>query len=295
MLDELLAIPQIDDVLVVDSSTDDTPELVRARGGSVRLLQPGDLGAAGRNHGAAASRNQLVLMVDDDSFPEPGAVERLAEAFERNPRLGVAGGLVRDVEEDGTVVQEAELGSFDWFLRAGRTGDPPEGMETFFFAEGGSMVRRDAFLEAGGFYAPYFFTLSEIDVTLRLAASGWETRYFPGARFTHLRPLANKVPSAGVLRLRTRNDLWHYWLRYPPAMAVPRMLGYGLFDLLECTYRGMPGAWLAGVREAWERRAEVLPDRQPIPRDVVRRVERNRGRMHVALLAGQLRRRAFSS
>jgi GT2 family glycosyltransferase len=293
VLDELAAIPEIDDVIVVDSSSDDTPELIRARNG-VRLVQPGDLGAAGRNHGAAAARNPLVLMVDDDSYPEPGAVARLVAAFEANPRLGVAGGLVRDVEADGTVVQDTQLGSFDWWLRAGRTGEPPEGIPAFFFAEGGCMIRRDPFVAAGGFYAPYFFSLSEIDATMRLAGDGWETRYFPDARFTHMRPLANKDPSPNVIRLRTRNDLWHLWLRYPPAMAVPRMLGYAAFDLLESLHRGMPGAWLTGVREAWQERSKVLPDRRPLPREVIRRVERNRARMHVALLAGQLRRRVLS-
>jgi GT2 family glycosyltransferase len=294
VLDELAAIPEVDEVLVVDSSSDETPDLVRARGAGVRLLQPGDLGAAGRNHGAAAARNELVLMVDDDSYPEPGAVPRLVAAFDANPRLGVAGGLVRDVEEDGSIGQDTGLGSFDWWLRAGRAGAPAEGIEAFFFAEGGCMVRRDAFVAAGGFYEPYFFTLSEIDATLRLAADGWETRYFPDAVFNHLRPVANKDPSPNVMRLRTRNDLWHFWLRYPPAMAVPRMLGYGAFDLVESLYRGMPGAWLTGVREAWEERGTVLPDRRPIPRAVIRRVERNRGQMHRRLLAAQLRRRLLS-
>jgi GT2 family glycosyltransferase len=289
VLDELAAIPEIDDVVVVDSSDDETPELIRARDDGVRLVEPGDLGAAGRNHGAAAARNELVLMVDDDSYPLPEAVPRLVAAFEANPRLGVAGGLVRDVEEDGSIGQDTQLGSFDWWLRAGREGNPPEGIEAFFFPEGGCMVRRDAFLAAGGFYEPYFFSLSEIDATLRLAADGWETRYFPDAVFDHLRPLANKTPSGNVIRLRTRNDLWHFWLRYPPAMAVPRMLFYGAFDLLEAFYRRAPGAWLTGVREAWAERAQVRGDRRPLPRDVIRSVERNRARMHLELLCGQLR------
>jgi GT2 family glycosyltransferase len=288
VLDELAAIPAIDDVIVVDSSSDETPELVRARNG-VRLVRPGDLGAAGRNHGVAVARNPLVLLVDDDSYPELGAVERLVAAFDANPRLGVAGGLVRDVEADGTVGQDTQLGSFDWWLRAGHSGEPREGIPAFFFAEGGCMLRRDAFIAAGGFYGPYFFTLSEIDATLRLAGDGWETRYFPDARFVHMRPLASKDPSPNVIRLRSRNDLWHLWLRYPPAMAVPRMFFYTAFDLLEALYRRMPGAWWTGVREAWSHRATVRPDRRPLPREVIRGVERNRAQMHLRLLAEQLR------
>ena len=134
------------------------------------------------------------------------------------------------------------------------------------------MVRRDAFLAAGGFYGPFFFTLSEIDAAMRLAADGWETRYFPRAPFAHLkRPGSDGGGYHRMLYLRVRNELWHFWLRYPPAMAIPRMLGYLAFDLVECAYRREPKAWLEGVRDAWRLRATVAADRNPLPRDVIRR------------------------
>ena len=291
VLDEIERLGVVDDVLVADSSTDGSGDLAAARGERVRLLRVGDIGAAGRNVAAAEARNELVLMLDDDSYPTPGAIDRLVAAHAANDRLGVATGLVRDVDDHGSTLQSTELGSFDWWLRRGRTGAPPEGFETFFFAEGGCMVRRTPFLAAGGFFAPYFFTLSEIDVTMRLAAAGWETRYFPDAVIDHLRPLANKTPSANTLRLRTRNEQWHFWLRYPPRMAIPRMLFYGAFDLLEAIYRGHPEAWWDGVREAWSLRSQVLPHRHVLPAEVLRRVEDGRAGMHLALLWGQTRRR----
>jgi GT2 family glycosyltransferase len=293
VLDELAAQGCADDVIVVDASSDGTAEMARARGAIV--LEPGDLGAAGRNVGAEAASHDLVLFIDDDSHPEPGAVAELERAFAANPRLGVAGGFIRNVGDDGTVLIDEQVGSFDWFLRSGVEGDPPEGIPAYFFPEGACMVRRDAFLAAGGFYAPYFFTLSEIDATMRLAAAGWETRYFPRARFAHLKGTGSDGGGYHrMLYLRVRNELWHFWLRYPPAMALPRMLFYLAFDLVECAYRREPSAWTEGVRDAWRLRATVAADRRPLPRAVLRRVERNRARMHVALLREQLRRRLTS-
>ena len=166
VLDELDAQGCVDELIVVDASSDGTAEMVRARGG-VKLLEPGDLGTAGRNVGARAAVYDLVLFLDDDCYPEPGAVATLTDAFTANPRLAVAAGLVRDVDWDGSVLIVDQPGSFDWFLRSGITGDPPEGIPAYFFAEGASMVRRDAFLAAGGFYAPFFFTVSELDAALR--------------------------------------------------------------------------------------------------------------------------------
>ena len=209
-----------------------------------------------------------------------------------NPRLGVAGGFIRNVDDDGTVLIDEQVGSFDWFLRSGVKGDPPEGIPAYFFPEGACMVRRDAFLAAGGFYGPFFFTLSEIDAAMRLAANGWETRYFPRAPFAHLkRPGSDGGGYHRMLYLRVRNELWHFWLRYPPAMAIPRMLGYLAFDLVECVYRREPRAWLEGRARRLAPARDGRGGPQPAPRAVIREVERNRAQMHVSLLWEQLRRK----
>lgn len=295
VLAELARLDIFDEVVVADSSSDGSGAAVEAFGGRVRLLPVPNLGAAGRNLGAEAARNELVVMLDDDSQPCPGTVERLLAAFEGNKRLGVATGFVRDVDPDtGEVVQSTELGSFDWWFRDGRPGAPPEGLDAYFFAEGACMLRRTPFLESGGFFAPFFFTLSEIDVTMRLAGAGWETRYFPDAPFDHLRPLAHKTSSGRTLQLRTRNNQWHLWLRYPVAMAVPRMAFHAVFDLIHSAYLGHAGSWAQGMREAWTLRGDVAAYRRPLPAGVLRRVERGRTRQHVELLAGQVRKKLLT-
>jgi hypothetical protein len=45
------------------------------------------------------------------------------------------------------------------------------------------------------------------------------------------------------------------------------------------------------VRDAWRMRDRVQGERRPLPRNTLRKVELNRGRMHVRLLAGQLAKR----
>ena len=102
-------------------------------------------------------------MLDDDAYPLPGAVETLVEAFEREPaarrgrRLRARRRPRRDV-----ILRQTELGTFDWWLRAGQEGDaPPEGLPAFFFPEGACMLRRGAYLEVGGYFEPYFHASSE--------------------------------------------------------------------------------------------------------------------------------------
>ena len=293
VLDRLLEQP-VGEILVVDNgSSDGTAEQVRGFSDPVRLLEPGEnLGLGGRNLAAGEAAGDLLLMLDDDCFPLPGSVEALAEAFGANPLLGVAGGFVRDVDSDGNVIRQTELGTFDWWLRAGRKGDAPaQGWPAFSFPEGACMIRRAAYLEAGGFFAPYFLASSEVDLGARLHANGWEVRYFPQAVFDHMKATSERQSSEVNLYYRVRNHLWYIWLRFPTSVAVRRTIGYLAFDLVESTYRRETRTWARAVRDAWRQRDLVRHDRHPLPRAVLRRAERNRGRMHLRLLLGQLTRK----
>jgi GT2 family glycosyltransferase len=277
----------VEEILIVDNGCD-LPEIDRP---GVRVLRPGrNIGVAGRNLAAREARGDLLLMLDDDSYPLPGAVETLSAVFVAQPRLGVAGGFVRDVDEQGRVLRQTEVGTFDWFFRGGRpAAAPPEGVPAFFFPEGASMVRRAALLDVGGFFEPFFFQAAEVDLTTRLLARGWDVRYVPAARFDHLKDPGGRLALQGQLRLRVRNQLWYFWLHFPARLALSRSLAYLGFDLIECSYRGVPGAWTGGIRAAWVGRDVVRTQRRPLTREVLRRAELDRGRLHMRLLIQQAR------
>jgi len=287
VLDRLAGLP-LHEVIVVDSgSTDGTGDVVRARGGNVRLVDPGgNVAIAGRNRGAEAATGDYLLMLDDDSYPLPGAIETLVEMFERNPRLGVAGGLIRDVDPEGRVVKLDEAGTFDWWLRGGRPPGPApaDGWPCFFFPEGGSLARRSAYLEVGGFFEPYFFGTSEVDLATRLLAAGWDVRYQPAAVFDHMKVIAGRTGGGLMRRMRVRNQIWYFALRFPAGLAARRIPAYLAFDFVECAWHGVLRDWLAGIREAWTKRDAIRGMRAPLPRDVLRRAELNRGRLHLRLL-----------
>src|SRR5439155_17952374 len=108
-----------------------------------------------------------------------------------------------------SILKENQVGTFDWFLRAGHRGPvPPEGVDSFFFPEGACMVRREAFLAVGGFFEPFFFGVSEVDLATRLLGAGWHVRYLPRAAFDHLKADEGRTPSESLYRLRVRNQSW---------------------------------------------------------------------------------------
>ena len=102
---------------------------------------------------------------------------------------------------------------------------------------------------------------------------------------------AGRGSAEAALYYRIHNHLWYLWLRLPPEVALRRTFGYLAFDLGEAIYRGIPSAWGRAVRDAWRLRHLVRDARAPLSPELARRAELNRGRMHVRLLAGQLRKR----
>jgi GT2 family glycosyltransferase len=294
VLEKLEDLP-VDEIVVYDNaSTDGTGDMIRARGDdTIQLIESkANVGFAGRNDAALIARGDLLLMLDDDAYPLPGTIERLAEAFEENPELAVAGGLVIELQQ-GSVVKKDEAGTFDWFFRGGKSSDiPREGAPVFFFPEGACMIRRSAFAEVGGFFGSFFFAGSEADLTTRLLGRGWDVRYFPDAPFHHMRASEGKLDQSVVLRYRVRNQIWYFYRHFPWYLALFRIPAYLIFDLIECSYRRTTGAWAAGARAAWTERHLVRGTRRPLARSVIRRAEMNRGRVHLRLLWAQVAQRA---
>lgn len=269
----------VDEIVVVDNASDDgTADAVRRIGGNVRVVACAEnIGVAGRNRGAEAANGDLLLLVDDDSYPLPGAVDILTAPFVTSPRLGVLGGFIQDRDKAGKRIADGAIGTFDWWLRAGAEGDaPPQGFPSTYFPECGCVIRREAYFDAGGFYEPFFFHISEPDFAIRMLARGWDVRYQPAARFEHAKSPRDHAYVARNLRFRVRNQLWHYWLRYPAGVALSRAALHAFLDLLECTWSRCPGAWAGGVADGWRLRASVRGDRAPIPRELVGRAELGR-------------------
>ena len=83
-----------------------------------------------------------------------------------------------------------------------------------------SVVRRHAFLEAGGFEPRFFLGGEEELLAADLATRGWSIAYVAGVR-AHHHPSPHR-DSAGRRRLLARNALWFTWLRRPARRAITR-------------------------------------------------------------------------
>lgn len=93
-------------LIVDDGSTDRTPELVRKFGPRVRLIRKTNGGQASAfNAGIPEARGEIIAFLDGDDWWAPNKISRIAEAFEKNPQIGMVGhGFVQTSAESDKVI-----------------------------------------------------------------------------------------------------------------------------------------------------------------------------------------------
>jgi GT2 family glycosyltransferase len=191
---------------------------VRRRFPTVQVIElDDDHGAAGRNVGVRAVDLPYVAFCDDDSWWAPGALARAARLLDEHPELGLIAGrvLVGDDEQLEPACAEMAASPLD--------GDPAlPGRRVLGFVACGAVVRRAAFLAAGGFTRRLGVGGEEQLLAVDLAARGWELVYRDDV-------VAHHHPSQIRDRrrrdeLRVRNQLWFAWLRrrHPTALRISR-------------------------------------------------------------------------
>ena len=155
-------------ILVDNGSRDGTPELVRRHHRQVEVIELGEnRGATARNVGVEHATTPYIAFADDDSWWAPGALDEAVAVFEQHPRLALIAArlLVGPEERPDAICEEMQRSPL------GREPDLP-GPSVLGFLACGAVVRREAFLAAGGFDDVVFFMGEEERLALDLAAAG---------------------------------------------------------------------------------------------------------------------------
>ena len=190
------------EVIVVDNgSRDSSCAVIENSWPGVRLVRNAE------NRGVAAARNQgirlaggdYVLVLDDDTVVQAGALDCLARCMEGRPEVGLCG--PRLTGADGALqlscrqfptltdklarrlppfagrrmTQTVEMA--DWDHQTVRAVD--------YVIGACQMIRRRALQEVGLFDERIFYGPEDIDMCLRLRQAGWQVVYHPEAVVVH--------------------------------------------------------------------------------------------------------------
>ena len=215
-LDRLAKLPERPAVAVVDNASHDGTAAAARRHpvGSTVIELHENRGAAGRNAGVLAAATEYVAFNDDDSWWEPGALATAERLFDEHLDLAVIAarvlvGPARRLDPTCAVMAASPLDH--------DRGSP--GPRVLGFVACAAVVRRSAFLAAGGFERRLGIGGEEELLAIDLAARGHRLAYVDEVTAVHQparagRPRRNR----GTLR----NGLLIAWLRRPGRDALRR-------------------------------------------------------------------------
>ena len=190
------------EVIVVDNgSLDQTCSVVRQAYPQTQLIcNPENRGVApARNQGIRLAQGEYILILDDDTVVQPGALDFLTRYMEEHPDVGLCGPKLTDADGQlqlscrrfptlvdklarhvpaalgQKVTREAEMA--DWDHQTARAVD--------YVIGACQLIRCRALEEVGLFDERIFYGPEDIDICVRLQQAGWSVVYNPQAVIVH--------------------------------------------------------------------------------------------------------------
>lgn len=198
-------------ILVENASTDGSLEMARTEYPGVRLIaNDRRLGFSENNNLAMKQANgRYFLLLNEDTYVKPGALDVLVRFMDAHPEAGAAGGTL--FNPDGTVQYTGKkaptmmaaifisLGlqrlfprnryTSEYFLQKERYDE----YEEVDHINGACLlVRRETVEEIGLLDERFFMAAQDVDWCLRMKEAGWKIYYIPRAGIVHYRGKSTK-------------------------------------------------------------------------------------------------------
>jgi hypothetical protein len=219
------------EVLVVDdASRDGTAAAVRERFPEARIHrhETAERFTRAANHGLARAGGEILLLLNSDTEIEPGGLACLMAAFEEEPKLGIAGGLLH--YPDGSPQWSGgREPSPAWFFalasglpvllqrlpfyRRLKPLAPPRPARVDWVTGAALALRRQVWEAAGPLDEGFRFYVQDLDFCLRARRAGWEVAVRPELRVLHHHG-ATIGQDSGASRRQQHELLWTDLLRW---------------------------------------------------------------------------------
>jgi GT2 family glycosyltransferase len=272
------------ELLVVDNASADGTVPFLEREGVEHVVLPRNLGfARAVNVGVWHTRSPLVMPLNADTTLEADCLSRLAGALREDPGLGGAQPLILQLERDlpthpddpAVVVYSAgqALTADGRGLEEGagrrRADVPIRPGEIFGVCGAACLLRRELFVELGGYDERYFAFCEDVDLNVRARAAGWRFALEPGAVAWHVGRSAWSAgftsPEADNARLVARNRLATQ-VKFMPARSLPRIALVEVGSLVRAATARRLGPTLAGKLGALRWLPDLLRERRQLRR-----------------------------
>jgi len=258
---------RVQELIVVDSaSTDDSPSRIAQHFPNAHLLRLNEnLGpSVARNTGLRALSTDLAVVIDDDIYLAPDALELMLNAYASSDAKVVCPRILLHSDDDiiqADGVAAHFLGTLTLrhgFTRSNRhnaLSDVPVAVNVQGCPSACFLADRKIVLKSGGFDEAYFFYFEDLEFNLRLRSLGYTMACVERAVAYHDRGagtpgLSFRGDSAYPEKryyLSARNRLMTILIHYRPGTIIilsPAFLIYEILSIVFALKRGFIGSWI---------------------------------------------------
>ena len=245
----------LETIVMDDGSSDGTAGMVQQQFPEVRFYQVASARgpAFQRNRGTELASCNIVFSLDDDAlFISPQTVAQSLEEFD-HPRLGALGIPFVNVQQDHAVQQRA----------------PASGIHvTDAFVGAAYAVRRDVFLQVGGYREHFFYMGEEGDLCLRMMNAGYVTRLGTADPVHHFESSRRNLSRADFSG--RRNDILFCWHNVPMPYFPFHLLGTTLNGLAFGLRAGRFWKMFEGMASGYANSLSRWKERKPVSSEIYR-------------------------
>jgi GT2 family glycosyltransferase len=265
-----------DEIVVVDNDPQGSGrEAERVNDPEVRYFCPGEnLGvSAGRNRAVAEATGDVVLFIDDDArFGTYTAINASLMSF-RDETIACQAFLIRNGNTRDIVPKE---------YPGTTTAGWEEAHDVSYFLGGACAMRRQVFLDLGGFDETYFYGVEELDLSYRLINAGYRIRYLPEILVYHYANTAGRESVVRAYHL-IRNRIYFAVKNLPPLYLLSHLCVWGGYAFLQAAKSGQLKEYIKGVLSLRDdgsfRRACLYRKEHPMSKDALAYLREHDGRL----------------